>query len=336
MKMVHETRKMLGDESIQVCPTCVRVPVTNCHSESILVETERKISVDEARQLFAATPGLVVVDDLEKKTLSDAHRLRRARRNLHRPDSRGPFQPQRPGLLVRQRQPPQGRATNAVQIAELLVERSGALRVFAMRRLKLTLAYDGTAYAGWQVSPASTVQATLEATIEKITGRPARSWPAAGRTPASMPWDKSPRFLTESPLAAAVLHRALKPSCPTTSPSGGRDMPGGFHPIRDVVRKRYRYMIHDGPVRDVFHRRYCWHLSMAGSMPRRCTAPRRRWWGPTISAVSRGRRAAERQRSHRFRPRCQAGQGGRRDLVTLEIEADGFLYNMVRPSSALW
>ena len=40
MKMVHETRKIMGDESIQVCPTCVRVPVSNCHSESILVETE--------------------------------------------------------------------------------------------------------------------------------------------------------------------------------------------------------------------------------------------------------------------------------------------------------
>jgi aspartate-semialdehyde dehydrogenase len=67
MKMVYETRKMLGDDSIQVCPTCVRVPVANCHSESILVETERKITVEEARKLFAETPGLVVLDDLDKK-----------------------------------------------------------------------------------------------------------------------------------------------------------------------------------------------------------------------------------------------------------------------------
>ncbi len=67
MKMVYETRKMLGDDGILVCPTCVRVPVANCHSESILVETERKITVEEARKLFAATPGLEVLDDLEKK-----------------------------------------------------------------------------------------------------------------------------------------------------------------------------------------------------------------------------------------------------------------------------
>jgi aspartate-semialdehyde dehydrogenase len=67
MKMVLETRKIFEDDTIQVCPTCIRVPVSNCHSESILVETEKKITVEEARELFAATPGIVVVDDLEKK-----------------------------------------------------------------------------------------------------------------------------------------------------------------------------------------------------------------------------------------------------------------------------
>ncbi len=67
MKMVYETQKIFGDESIQVCPTAVRVPVSSCHSESILVETEKKITVEEARELFAATPGIVVVDDLENQ-----------------------------------------------------------------------------------------------------------------------------------------------------------------------------------------------------------------------------------------------------------------------------
>ena len=95
MKMVHETRKMLEDESIQICPTCVRVPVSNCHSESILVETERKIGVEEARRLFAATPGLVVDGRPGEEELSDADRLRRPQRDVHRPDSRGSFQPQR-------------------------------------------------------------------------------------------------------------------------------------------------------------------------------------------------------------------------------------------------
>ncbi len=67
LKMVHETRKILGDESIGVCATCVRVPVGNCHSESILIETERKLTAAEARRLLAAAPGIVVHDDLEAR-----------------------------------------------------------------------------------------------------------------------------------------------------------------------------------------------------------------------------------------------------------------------------
>jgi aspartate-semialdehyde dehydrogenase len=67
MKMVLETRKILGDESIAVSPTCVRVPVANGHSESILIETERKLTADEARRLLAGFPGIVVDDDLGAK-----------------------------------------------------------------------------------------------------------------------------------------------------------------------------------------------------------------------------------------------------------------------------
>jgi aspartate-semialdehyde dehydrogenase len=64
MKMVWETQKIFADDSIRVCPTCVRVPVSNCHSETMLVETERKISPEEARQLFEAFPGITVIDDV--------------------------------------------------------------------------------------------------------------------------------------------------------------------------------------------------------------------------------------------------------------------------------
>jgi aspartate-semialdehyde dehydrogenase len=67
MKMVYETRKILGDESIGICVTCVRVPVANGHSESLMIETQRKLSVDEVRQLLTAAPGVVVDDDLAAK-----------------------------------------------------------------------------------------------------------------------------------------------------------------------------------------------------------------------------------------------------------------------------
>lgn len=122
MKMVRETQKIFGDESIKVCPTCVRVPVSNCHSESILVETERKITVDEARDLFAATPGIAVIDDLDNKRYPmplDCDRrdevfIGRIREDLSSPNGLA-FWCVSDNLR-------KGAGTNAVQIAELLLE----------------------------------------------------------------------------------------------------------------------------------------------------------------------------------------------------------------------
>ena len=120
MKMVYETRKIFGDDSIQVCPTCVRVPVSNCHSESILVETEKKITAEEARELFAATPGIVVMDDIANKVYPmpingdgrDETFIGRIREDLSCPNGLA-FWCVSDNLR-------KGAATNAVQIAELL------------------------------------------------------------------------------------------------------------------------------------------------------------------------------------------------------------------------
>jgi aspartate-semialdehyde dehydrogenase len=97
------------------------VPVNNCHSESILVETERKITVEEARKLFAATPGLVVVDDLAKREYPmpidcdrrDETFIGRIREDISSPNGLA-FWCVSDNLR-------KGAATNAVQIAELLV-----------------------------------------------------------------------------------------------------------------------------------------------------------------------------------------------------------------------
>ncbi len=66
MKMYHETRKIMHSD-IRVSATCVRVPVMRAHSESIWVETERPITVEEARAAFEAAPGVVVVDEPQQK-----------------------------------------------------------------------------------------------------------------------------------------------------------------------------------------------------------------------------------------------------------------------------
>ncbi|WP_313319364.1 Asd/ArgC dimerization domain-containing protein, partial [Stenotrophomonas sp.] len=63
MKLVWETRKILGDDSIQVNPTAVRVPVFYGHSEAVNIETKKKISTEQARELLAAAPGVKVVDE---------------------------------------------------------------------------------------------------------------------------------------------------------------------------------------------------------------------------------------------------------------------------------
>ncbi len=124
MKMVYETRKIMGDDSIQVCPTCVRVPVTIGHSESILVETERPVSVAESRKLFEEAEGVTVLDNLDEGLYpmprdcegKDDVFVGRIRRDISGPNSLA-FWCVSDNLR-------KGAATNAVQIAELLQEKS--------------------------------------------------------------------------------------------------------------------------------------------------------------------------------------------------------------------
>lgn len=63
MKMVWETKKIFGDESIKVNPTAVRVPVFFGHSEAVHIETKQKITAQQARELLQKSPGLVVIDE---------------------------------------------------------------------------------------------------------------------------------------------------------------------------------------------------------------------------------------------------------------------------------
>ncbi|MBN1354446.1 MAG: aspartate-semialdehyde dehydrogenase [Candidatus Omnitrophica bacterium] len=63
MKLVNETRKIMADDSVAITATCVRVPVFFAHSESINIETETKLTADEARKILLNSPGVVVVDD---------------------------------------------------------------------------------------------------------------------------------------------------------------------------------------------------------------------------------------------------------------------------------
>ena len=63
MKMVWETRKILGDDSIQVNPTAVRVPVFFGHSEAVHLETRNKITAEQVMALYEKAPGIVLMDE---------------------------------------------------------------------------------------------------------------------------------------------------------------------------------------------------------------------------------------------------------------------------------
>ena len=67
MKMVNETQKIMEDSSIKITATCVRVPVVISHAEAVNIETEKKLSADEATEILKKAPGIEVIDDVSKE-----------------------------------------------------------------------------------------------------------------------------------------------------------------------------------------------------------------------------------------------------------------------------
>lgn len=122
MKMVHETRKMFHDEDMAISATAVRVPVIRSHSEAITLETESKLTAEEAREIFRNAPSIVVVDDPDNleypMPLFTSHKdevfVGRIREDIAFDNGLSFF--------VVADQLRKGAATNAVQIAELAVE----------------------------------------------------------------------------------------------------------------------------------------------------------------------------------------------------------------------
>jgi aspartate-semialdehyde dehydrogenase len=122
-KLINETRKILGDPSIRVSATCVRVPVVNGHSEAVNVETRAPLSPEQARELLEAAPGVTVVDDpgaaryplaIEADGKDDVF-VGRIRRD--------PGHHQALDLWIVSDNLRKGAATNAVQLMEALHER---------------------------------------------------------------------------------------------------------------------------------------------------------------------------------------------------------------------
>jgi aspartate-semialdehyde dehydrogenase len=122
-KMVNETRKIFGDAKILVTATCVRVPIMRAHSESINLEFERPITPGEVKAILAKAAGVTVVDGVEKNHFpmpleasgQDNVLAGRIRQDISREDGRGIE------MFVSGDQLRKGAATNAIQIAEILI-----------------------------------------------------------------------------------------------------------------------------------------------------------------------------------------------------------------------
>ncbi|CAN5371165.1 aspartate-semialdehyde dehydrogenase [soil metagenome] len=124
MKMVNETRKIMGDESIRLTSTTVRIPVMGGHSEAVNVEFEQEFDLAEVRTILQNAPGVKVVDDIKNQQYpmplvhahnSDAVFVGRIRRDESQPNTLN--------LWVVSDNLRKGAATNAVQIAEYLVQK---------------------------------------------------------------------------------------------------------------------------------------------------------------------------------------------------------------------
>lgn len=200
-----------------------------------------------------------------------------------------------------------------------------------MRTFRLTLSYDGTRYAGWQLQPERpTIQGMVEQALAQVTGQKIAVI-GSGRTDAGVhALGQVASFEGEIKLAAPQLLKALNATLPDDIAAlEVVEARPGFHAIRDALRKRYRYVIHDGPIRDVFSRGYAWHVRQpldVSAMRASATAlvgthdfrsfeshwPNRETSVRTVFDLSVDR------------------PGYAADKIWIEIEADGFLYNMVR------
>ncbi len=198
-----------------------------------------------------------------------------------------------------------------------------------MRNLKITLAYDGTDFNGWQTQPGyRTVQETLETAIAKLTGEARIRVNASGRTDAGVhAVGQVANFFSNTRLEVPKLLAAINAHLPDDiAVQQVEDVPQSFDANHDAVRKLYRYVIHDGPVPSPFLRRYACHSRRpldAAAMARSAEPLKGRHDFHSFETEWPNRMSSVRTITHLAVNRFGA-------YIWIDVEADGFLYNMVR------
>ena len=134
-----------------------------------------------------------------------------------------------------------------------------------MHNLKLTLAYDGSEFSGWQVQPdAATIQGTLAAAIARVTGEKVLPQ-GSGRTDAGVhALGQVATFATESGVPTANFPKALNDVLPAAvRVLEVAEAPAEFHARKSATAKTYRYRIYRAPICPPFLARYVWHYPYA-------------------------------------------------------------------------
>jgi tRNA pseudouridine38-40 synthase len=198
-----------------------------------------------------------------------------------------------------------------------------------MRNFKLILSYDGSDFQGWQTQPGfRTVQETLEAALAKLTGEARMRVNASGRTDAGVhAVGQVANFFSATTIPAAKLRGAINAHLPEDIVVQSADeAPHAFDANRDALRKLYRYVIHDGPVVSPFMRRYCCQSKNtldAAAMARAALPLIGRHDFHSFETDWPNRASSVRTITHLAVNRAGA-------FIWIDVEADGFLYNMVR------
>lgn len=196
----------------------------------------------------------------------------------------------------------------------------------------MTIAYDGTDFTGWQRQGTKrTVQGEIERVLAKITGETIAAV-ASGRTDSGVhALGQIVGFQTYSQYSNADLLRAINAELPDDITAFDvSDAPADFHAIRDAVSKRYRYVIEDNRIPDLFARRYLWHIRKrldVEAMKQSAQALIGTHDFKSYQSMGSMRLSTTRT-VHEILVDRQPGE--RTDRIIIEVEADGFLYNMVR------
>lgn len=201
-----------------------------------------------------------------------------------------------------------------------------------MRFLKLTLAYDGTEYVGWQVQPNGlAIQEVLESAWTSVTGETIRIT-ASGRTDSGVhALAQVCSLSTQSRIPCDKLVLALNANLPLdirVLEIG--EAPVNFHAIRDAVSKTYRYQIQTGSIHNVFDQRFRWFVPR--NLDVAAMAETAEQIVGTHDYSSFEATGASREDSIRTVTdlTVKSSRPDRFELIDIEVTADGFLYNMVR------